>query len=248
MPLVGIEGGYLNLVPVDFVVDALVYLAHLKDKTAGASTSRIRRPARSARTCNVSARGAHAPEMAFRIDPKVFAMLPDGVARPSSAASAAAERVRAGAARPAGAARGAAVHQLPDAVRFERDARSLLEQAQASGPPARGLRVADCGITGSASSIPTCRSIAALRGAVNGKVVVVTGGSSGIGEARAIRIADAGGKVDRRARRGRSSGGPQHDPSRAAGLRGRTPATSQTLTPTTGSRRTSSGVRRASTC
>jgi DNA ligase D-like protein (predicted 3'-phosphoesterase) len=34
-----------------------------------------------------------------------------------------------------------------------------------------------------------------LRGAVNGKVVVVTGGSSGIGEATAIRIADAGGKV-----------------------------------------------------
>ena len=34
-----------------------------------------------------------------------------------------------------------------------------------------------------------------LRGAVRGKVVVVTGGSSGIGEAAAIRIAEAGGKV-----------------------------------------------------
>ena len=30
MPLVGVEGGYINLVPVDFVVDALVHLAHLK--------------------------------------------------------------------------------------------------------------------------------------------------------------------------------------------------------------------------
>jgi len=34
-----------------------------------------------------------------------------------------------------------------------------------------------------------------LRGAVKGKVVVITGGSSGIGEAAAIRIAEAGGKV-----------------------------------------------------
>jgi NAD(P)-dependent dehydrogenase (short-subunit alcohol dehydrogenase family) len=34
-----------------------------------------------------------------------------------------------------------------------------------------------------------------LRGAVRGKVVVITGGSSGIGEAAALRIAEAGGKV-----------------------------------------------------
>ena len=34
-----------------------------------------------------------------------------------------------------------------------------------------------------------------LKGAVKGKVVVITGGSSGIGEAAAIRVAEAGGKV-----------------------------------------------------
>jgi short-subunit dehydrogenase len=34
-----------------------------------------------------------------------------------------------------------------------------------------------------------------LRGAVKGKVVVITGGSSGIGEAAALRVAEAGGKV-----------------------------------------------------
>ena len=29
IPLVGVEGGYINVVPVDFVVDAMVHLSHL---------------------------------------------------------------------------------------------------------------------------------------------------------------------------------------------------------------------------
>src|SRR5699024_2581838 len=32
IPLLGIEGGIFNIVPVDFVADAMIYLAHLPDK------------------------------------------------------------------------------------------------------------------------------------------------------------------------------------------------------------------------
>ena len=31
MPAVGIEGGRINIVPVDFVVDAIDHIAHKKD-------------------------------------------------------------------------------------------------------------------------------------------------------------------------------------------------------------------------
>jgi thioester reductase-like protein len=38
MPMIGIEGGRINIVPVDFVADALDYLAHKKGSTASAFT------------------------------------------------------------------------------------------------------------------------------------------------------------------------------------------------------------------
>jgi len=79
IPLVGVEGGYLNLVPVDFVVDAMVYLAHLKGKDGRCFHLTDPRVMRVGEALNIFARAAHAPEMAMRVDPKVFAMVPEGM-------------------------------------------------------------------------------------------------------------------------------------------------------------------------
>ena len=66
VPLVGFEGGYLNLVPVDFVVDALVHLAHLKGKDGRCFHLTDPRVMRVGEALNIFARAAHAPESPSR--------------------------------------------------------------------------------------------------------------------------------------------------------------------------------------
>ena len=61
------------------------------------------------------------------------------------------------------------------------------------GAAARDATPPSCGTTGSATSTPTCSRTAAFEGAVNGKTVLITGASSGIGKAAAFKIATAGG-------------------------------------------------------
>ena len=50
-------------------------------------------------------------------------------------------------------------------------------------------------IVGSANSIPDCTRPLQLRQCVKGKTILVTGGSSGIGRATALRLADAGARL-----------------------------------------------------
>ena len=160
MPLVGVEGGYVNVVPVDFVVDALVHLSHLPKLDGRCFHLTDPKVRRVGEMLNVFARAAHAPEMAFRLDPKVFALVPEPIDAVDRAQQADPERLQPGAARPAGAALGAAVHQLPDALRFHRHARSCSTRPRSACRRSRTTPGA-CGTTGSATSIPTCRSTAA---------------------------------------------------------------------------------------
>ena len=193
VPLVGIEGGYINLVPVDFVVAALVHLAHLKGRDGQCFHLTDPKPRRVGEVLNVFARAAHAPEMAFRIDPNVFAMMPDGVAQAVSRA------------RPVQNVLQQVLRdlQVPREVlqfvnyptRFDATAtQELLDKAKIRVPPLEDYawRLWDYWERHLDPDLSIDRS---LKGAVKGKVVVVTGGSSGIGEAAAMRIADAGGKV-----------------------------------------------------
>ncbi|MCE3284922.1 MAG: family oxidoreductase, partial [Steroidobacteraceae bacterium] len=79
IPLVGVEGGYVNAVPVDFVVEALVHLSHLPKQDGECFHLTDPKTRRMGEIINVFARAAHAPEMAFRVDPKIFDMVPEPI-------------------------------------------------------------------------------------------------------------------------------------------------------------------------
>ena len=142
---------------------------------------------------NVFARAAHAPEMAFRLDPKVFAMVPEPVTQ-SVERSKPIQNVVNQLLRDL---------QIPRSVlqfvnyptRFDSSAtQKLLDKAKIRVPPLEDYawRLWDYWERHLDPDLSIDRS---LKGAVKGKVVLITGGSSGIGEAAALRVAEAGGKV-----------------------------------------------------
>ena len=193
VPLVGVEGGYVNVVPVDYVVSAMVHLAHQPKLDGRCFHLTDPKPRRVGEMLNVFARAAHAPEMAFRIDTKVFAMVPDSVAK-SVERSKPLQNVWNQLLRDL---------QVPKSVlqfvnyptRFDSsETQKLLEKAKIRVPVLEDYawRLWDYWERHLDPDLSIDRS---LRGAVKGKVVVITGGSSGIGEAAAIRVAEAGGKV-----------------------------------------------------
>ena len=193
IPLFGVEGGYINLVPVDFVVDAMMYLSHLPKQDGECFHLTDPKVRRVGEVLNVFARAAHAPEMAFRLDPKILAMAPEPVVQ-SIERSKPIQNVFNQILRDL---------QIPRSVlqfmnyptRFDCTAtQKLLDKPKIRVPSLEDYawrlwdyweRYLD----------PDLSIDHSLRGAVKGKVVVITGGSSGIGEAAAIRVAEAGGKV-----------------------------------------------------
>jgi NAD(P)-dependent dehydrogenase (short-subunit alcohol dehydrogenase family) len=193
MPLVGIEGGYVNAVPVDFVVDALVYLSHLPKQDGECFHLTDPKTRRMGEILNVFARAAHAPEMAFRVDPKIFDMVPEAVTQ-SVERSKPLQNVFNQVLRDLQVPR-SVLQFVNYPTRFDSTATSrLLEKAKIRVPPLEDYawRLWDYWERHLDPDLSIDRS---LKGAVKGKVVVITGGSSGIGEAAAIRIAEAGGKV-----------------------------------------------------
>jgi len=193
IPLVGIEGGYINVVPVDFVVDALVHLSHqpkLDGRCFHLTDPKVRRVGE---ILNVFARAAHAPEMAFRLDPKVFAMLPEPVSQ-SVVRSKPIQNVFNQLLRDLQVPR-SVLQFINYPTRFDSTAtQKLLDKAKIRVPALEDYawRLWDYWERHLDPDLSIDRS---LKGAVKGKVVVITGGSSGIGEAAAIRVAEAGGKV-----------------------------------------------------
>jgi NAD(P)-dependent dehydrogenase (short-subunit alcohol dehydrogenase family) len=193
VPLVGIEGGYVNAVPVDFVVDALVHLSHLPKQDGECFHLTDPKTRRMGEVINVFARAAHAPEMAFRVDPKVFQMLPEPVTQ-SVERSKPIQNVFNQLLRDLQVPR-SVLQFVNYPTRFDSTAtQRLLDKAKIRVPPLEDYawRLWDYWERQLDPDLSIDRS---LKGAVKGKVVVITGGSSGIGEAAALRIAEAGGKV-----------------------------------------------------
>ncbi|MEM7281696.1 MAG: SDR family oxidoreductase [Pseudomonadota bacterium] len=193
MPTIGVEGGRLNIVPVDFVVDAMDHIAHKKGLDGGCFHLVDPDPKRVGDVMNTLARAAHAPEMALRLNMRMFGFIPPYVWKTVAAAPPIRRMLR-------------SVMEdlgLPDGVlKF------------INFPTRYDNRETEAALKGSGISVPDLDSYAwrlwdywerhmdpelfkkkTLEDRVRNKVVVVTGASSGIGKSVALQLGAAGANV-----------------------------------------------------
>lgn len=190
MPTIGIEGGRINIVPVDFVVAALDHIAHARGLDGGCFHLVDPEPMRVGDVLNAFARAAHAPLMSIRVNAALVGFIPKSVTKGLMALT------------PVRRVRNAIIKDLglpEDVLQFVNyptrfDCRETLEALEGSGIACPRLedyawvlwdyweRHLD----------PDLFIDRTLKGQVSGKVVLITGGSSGIGLAAARKIAAAG--------------------------------------------------------
>jgi NAD(P)-dependent dehydrogenase (short-subunit alcohol dehydrogenase family) len=193
MPAIGLEGGRLNIVPVDFVVKAMDHIAHKAGEDHKCFHLTDPKPARIGEVLNLFADAAHAPQMTMRIDARLFNYIPAAIKQ--------------------------GITMLPPAKRISRQILHDLglppEVLKFINYPTKfDCRETERALKGSGISVPPLDGYAwrlwdywerhldpdlfidrSLRGHVKDKVVVVTGGSSGIGHATAVMMARAGAHV-----------------------------------------------------
>ena len=193
MPTIGIEGGRINVVPVDFVVKAVDHIAHLKGEDGKCFHLVDPTPMRVGDLLNTFARAAHAPEMTMRVNAALFSFIPKHIRRALMALS------------PIRRIQHAVMTDLglpDDMLRFVnyptpfdcRETTRVLKGTGITVPPLEDYawRLWDYWERHLDPDLFIDRS---LRGQVGGKVVLVTGASSGIGKATAWKLAEAGANV-----------------------------------------------------
>lgn len=193
MPAIGLEGGRLNLVPVDWVAAAMDHIAHMPKLDGQCFHLTDPAPRRIGEVLNIFAHAGHAPKMSMRIDARMFAFIPGAIRQ--------------------------ALSSLPPVRRMIRsfltDFGIPAEIMRFINYPTRfDMRETERALRGSKIKLPKLQSYAwrlwdywerhldpalfvdhSLSGKVRRKVVVITGGSSGIGKAVALKVAAAGAKV-----------------------------------------------------
>ena len=193
MPTIGIEGGRINIVPVDFVAGALDHLAHKKGLDGKCFHLTDPHPHRIGEVLNIFAKAAHAPQMTMRVNAKMFGFIPAPVVYGLASLAPVKRAIRV---------------TLTD-LGIPRDVFQFV-----NWPTRYDNREATKALKGSGIEVPPLESYAhrlwdywernldpdlfidrSLSGRVKGKVCVVTGGSSGIGQATAHKLAEAGAKV-----------------------------------------------------
>src|SRR5829696_8874724 len=190
-PLVGIEVGKTNIVPVDFVAAAIDHIAHQPGLDGQAFHLVNPRAQRAGDVLNTFARAGHAPQMAIRVDKRMTDMLPKGVLSYAMKLPALKD-IRRTLLADLG---------IPDTVighmalipRFDgRDAQRAL-RGSGIEVPALETYSAKLWDFWERNLDPDQFKDRSFGAAVNGRTVLITGASSGIGRAAAIKIAAAGG-------------------------------------------------------
>ena len=193
VPLIGIEGGELNVVPVDFVARAMDAISHrdgLDGKTFHLTDPF---PRRLGEVTNEFCRAAHAPQFTLRVDSRTGAMLPEetrAMLEHWRVAQTLKRRLLDGVRIPEEAIRFAASR-----ARFTCDnAQAALEGTGVACPPLQSYawKVWDYWERHMDPEALTDRN---LRKALQDRIVVVTGASSGIGRATAQLLARHGAQV-----------------------------------------------------
>jgi NAD(P)-dependent dehydrogenase (short-subunit alcohol dehydrogenase family) len=191
MPGVGLEGGRVNIVPVDYVVAALDHISHQQGGRSGACFHLVDPEGlRVGDVLGIFAKAAHAPKMNLFVNAALLGFIPRGVKK-SLMALAPVRRVRNAVMKDLG---------LPEDIltfinyptRFDnRDATAALKGTGIECPPLKDYawRLWDYWERHLDPALSIDHS---LKGTVAGKVVLVTGGSSGIGLAAACKFAEAG--------------------------------------------------------
>ncbi len=193
MPAIGLDGSRINIVPVDFVVKAMDHIAHLPGYDGRCFHLTDPEPYKLGEILEILTKAAHAPRFAVRLNPALFGFIP-AVVRQGMMMLTPVRRIRDAVMKDLG---------LPSDImkfvnyptRFDnRDAMQLLKPAGIKVPRLEDYawRLWDYWERHLDPDLHIDRSLA---GSVKGKIVMITGGSSGIGEAAALKIAQAGATV-----------------------------------------------------
>ncbi len=190
-PLVGPELGYTNIVPVDFVAGALDHIAHQPDLDGQAFHLTNPKPMRVGESLNAFAGAAHAPKLAIRVDKRLTDALPKGTLSMLMK-----------------------LPQLRDIRRTVLADFGIPEEVidHMALKPQFDTRDTERALAGSGIEVPELATYAdklwdywersldpdlfkdrSFGRVVNGRTVVITGASSGIGRATALKVAEAGG-------------------------------------------------------
>jgi NAD(P)-dependent dehydrogenase (short-subunit alcohol dehydrogenase family) len=190
MPSVGLEGGRINIVPVDFVVSALDHISHGQRK--GGECFHLVDPVgyRVGDVLDILSKAAHAPRMNLFVNAALLGFIPKSVKKGLMAVAPVRRVYRA----------------IMQDLGLPEDMMSFVNY-----PTRFDCRETTAALKGSGITCPNLKEYAwrlwdywerhldpdlhidrSLRGTVAGKVVLVTGGSSGIGLAAAHKFAEAG--------------------------------------------------------
>ena len=232
MPMAGVEGREINIVPVDFVVKALDHIAHEPDLDGRTFHLTDPNPMTAGEVIDTFAQAAHAPQTTVRLPAAVTEALQpilSGILNVAPLGNTAADAVLAD----FGIPRSVLIYVNWPTKFDSRQTQAALAGSGISVPPLSayagklwdywerhldpdlyrdktlvGAAKGRLGVIGGISQVlqhqipdealrawRKLQGNASLEKAVRGRVVMVTGASSGIGKSAAMKIADAGGIV-----------------------------------------------------